>query len=234
MSVKHNRNWNEEYSEGHKGIPSSHRDTPSSAIVWGMGVLRDELERDFAGLSVVDVGCGAGRNALYLAAQGCDVQAFDGSEVAIQSAQSKSEGSNPRFFYHDLSDGLPFDEGSVDLVTDIFVYKHQVLAAGREKYRTEIKRVLKKGGLLLLSLADREDGYYSQCPVDEDADLENSMTITDPAVQIGSVLFSLEDLKAEFSDDFSLLHFDRKESRSLMHGEMYDRVVLTTLWAPKS
>jgi 2-polyprenyl-3-methyl-5-hydroxy-6-metoxy-1,4-benzoquinol methylase len=41
--------------------------------------------------SVLDVGCGTGENALYLASQGHTVWGIDSSSIAIKNAQSKAE-----------------------------------------------------------------------------------------------------------------------------------------------
>lgn len=67
---------------------------------WGRqpGSLMHELERylpDVLGLRVLDVGCGEGKNAIFLAQRGAFVQAYDVSEHAIQNAKKAwSDHSN--------------------------------------------------------------------------------------------------------------------------------------------
>lgn len=231
MNASYNTNWNAEYGDA-KGIPSSHRATPSSAVCWGVEAI-EQQGKSLKGMTALDVGCGAGRNSFYMIEQGLDVTAFDGSEVAIETAKQANSQHAQRFRCHELNKGLPVDKASCDLVTDIFVYKHQLDPDQRAAYRAEMARVLKPEGYLLLSLADKADSYYSNCPVVENADPRNPMTIIDPPVQIGSVLFALEDLETEFSDYFKLEKSTRKVSVSPMHGKEYERTVLTTLWRLK-
>ena len=59
---------------------------------WGRspGSLMVRLEAElptYRDLSVLDVGCGEGKNAVYLAQQGAHVKAFDVSEAAIANAK---------------------------------------------------------------------------------------------------------------------------------------------------
>ena len=54
--------WDKEYEI--RGIPSSSKTSPSQAVVWGYRNV-EFLEADGQlPLSVLEVGCGAGRNAL--------------------------------------------------------------------------------------------------------------------------------------------------------------------------
>ena len=168
-----------------------------------------------------------------MAAQGAVVKAFDGSEVAIQLAKTKSSGHNPEFFHHDLEDGIPFEEDAFDVVMDIFVYKHQLLSSERRAYRSEISRVLRPGGIFLLSLAHIEDGFYSNCPAIENSDADNPLTVMDETAQIGSVLFSLTDLQKEMEDCFECEMTWDKTSTSGMHGKSYSRKILSGLWRNK-
>ena len=56
--------------------------------------------------SALDVGCGEGRNAIFLAGQGHDVDAFDLSQAGIAKAQTIAarEGVRVRFWAQDLAD----------------------------------------------------------------------------------------------------------------------------------
>lgn len=226
--------WDNEYAKN-RGIPSSVRDEPSGVLLWALAnwpllTGRERPER------ALDVGCGAGRNAACLAERGSEVDAFDGSSAAIERANARAAATlrnPPRFRVHDLTDGLPFPDASFDLVSDIFVYKHQTAAAARTAYRAELARVLRPDGVLLLSLADRDDGYYSTCPDLPGAAPEGiGRLIVDPVVGIGSVLFSLDELIAEFSDCFALQMLWRKHKMGPMHGGDYLRRTIATLWKP--
>lgn len=226
--------WDTEYSR--RGIPSSFRDEPSGVLTWALDnwqYLTGKTKPETA----VDIGCGAGRNAVYMATLGIEVLAFDSSESAIDSAHDRAANvdspSPPTFINHSLVDGIPAGDGQADFATDIFVYKHQLLPSVRKAYRRELGRILKSGGRLLVSLAEHEDGYYAACPDLEVSESGNPRTILDPVAGVGSVLFSLEELIAEMADLFTLEMAWRKSKLGMMHEEQYLRHTLAAIWRLK-
>ena len=222
--------WDSEYSR--RGIPSSSRDDPSGVLTWTL-TNWSHLTGGNLPSTAIDIGCGTGRNAMHMASRGISVLAFDSSETAVQSALERRRiaglPNEPTFLKHDLTQGIPAQNDEFDLATDIFVYKHQLKPELRAEYRQELRRVLRPEGRLLLSLADRRDGYYDKCP-DLDFTLGNPHTILDPVAGIGSVLFTLEELREELSDVFALEMSWHKVKFGLMHGERYLRRTIATIW----
>lgn len=218
--------WDLEYRR--KGIPSSSRDTPSSALLWGLEVWPRLNEEPPS--AALDVGCGTARNSLHLAALGVQVTGFDASREALRLARERFEqapsglASRVTLRHGRIEDGLPASDGSIDLVLDLFVSKHLVDEAARAAYRAELRRVLSPSGVLLLSLAGRDDGYYSQCPaIGKDK-------VVDPETGVGSVLYDLAGLQAELSDGLALHMAWIKRHRGVMHGRELPRETLITLW----
>lgn len=75
------------YDAGYKACPCFWGKTPGSlveALVRNIGNLAD--------LTVLDVGCGEGKNAAHLAKLGCRVRAVDVSELALKNAKSAWDG----------------------------------------------------------------------------------------------------------------------------------------------
>lgn len=229
------KSWNQEYRT--RGIPSSVRDEASTTVIWGLDNWRYISSRDTP-RTALDVGCGTGRNAIYMASHGASVIGFDFSEEAIGRAQTRKASLavplGVDFVHHDLNDGLPADTGSLDLVTDIFVYKHQMDPSDRTRYRNEIGRVLRPDGKLLLSLAEIRDQYYSQCHLYRGSRSDDPLSVLDPAIDAGSVLYTLESLVREFGDTFRLIMSWLKAKDGLMHGQVYRRYTLATLWELKA
>lgn len=79
---------------------------------------------DPRGLRVLDLGCGTGRHALWLAAAGATVTAVDFSEGMLGEARRKPGASAVRFLVHDLHQPLPFAAGTFDLVVSGLVLEH--------------------------------------------------------------------------------------------------------------
>ena len=100
------------------------------------------------GLIVLDLGCGTGRHALWLAASGASVTAVDFSEGMLEEARRKPGAEQIRFICHDLYLPLPLADGEFDLLVSGLVVEHL-----RElgKFFSEINRVLKRGGRAVVS-----------------------------------------------------------------------------------
>ena len=102
----------------------------------------------------LDLACGAGRNAVWLAREGWEVVALDGAEEAIRLLHEREPSIDARVFDLEAGDPLPFEDASFDLVV-ILYYLHRPLFA-------EAKRVVKPGGLIVT--AARMIGRYAAKP----------------------------------------------------------------------
>jgi malonyl-CoA O-methyltransferase len=100
------------------------------------------------GLEVLDLGCGTGRHALWLAARGAAVTGVDFSEGMLAEARRKPGAEGVRFIVHDLHDRLPFSDGRFDLVVSGLVLEHLGNVDG---LFAEARRVLKPGGRAVVS-----------------------------------------------------------------------------------
>jgi malonyl-CoA O-methyltransferase len=101
-----------------------------------------------AGLEVLDLGCGTGRHALWLAGAGARVTAVDFSAGMMEKARAKPGAERVRFLVHDLHEPLPFPDGAFDRVVSGLVLEHlKDLGA----FFGEARRVLKPGGRAVVS-----------------------------------------------------------------------------------
>jgi SAM-dependent methyltransferase len=98
----------------------------------------------------LDLGCGEGADALWLAERGWRVVAVDVSQTALQRAAADAlcRGLERRidFQRHDLSDSFP--EGTFDLVTAH--YLHSPVRLDRERVLRSAAGAVADGGLLLI------------------------------------------------------------------------------------
>ena len=100
------------------------------------------------GSYVHDIGCGNGRNLIYLAKEFSMVgSGFDISVEAIEGAQEHSAGLDLEYTARAMDGTIDLPDNSVDLVLDMMA-SHFLDSKGRDKLRSEIVRVLKPGGWL--------------------------------------------------------------------------------------
>lgn len=145
--------WNKEYdTKSDKNLAIS--TSPSGDLIHFLKWFDKYDTKYIADLSlgedsyVHDIGCGNGRNLIYLAKEfGMVGSGFDISVEAIESAQEHSEGLNLEYSVRAMDGTIDLPDNSVDLILDMMA-SHFLDLAGRDKLRSEIMRVLKPGGWL--------------------------------------------------------------------------------------
>jgi ubiquinone/menaquinone biosynthesis C-methylase UbiE len=100
------------------------------------------------GQAVLDLGCGTGRHALWLAAAGALVTAVDFSEGMLREARSKPGAKAVRFEVHDLHQPLPFAASTFEAVVSGLVLEH---LRDLDLFFGEARRVLRAGGCAVVS-----------------------------------------------------------------------------------
>lgn len=105
---------------------------------------------------ILDIGCGEGRDCLYLLNLGYDVEAIDISEEAIKFCKQRaSEKDKGRFHIVDVCTGH-FD-GKFDFIYSVATLHMLVLEEDRKAYLSFIKSHLSENGYaLILSMGDGE------------------------------------------------------------------------------
>jgi ubiquinone/menaquinone biosynthesis C-methylase UbiE len=103
---------------------------------------------DVRGRSALDLGCGTGRHALWLAAHGAAVTAVDFSEGMLAAARLKPGAQAIRFVVHDLTTPLPLADAAFDVVASGLLLEHLPDLAA---FFRDVRRVLRPGGRAVLS-----------------------------------------------------------------------------------
>ena len=113
--------------------------------------------------TVVDLGCGAGNYAVWLASKGFDVTGVDISPGAIELAQqlAAKESVSCRFLAADVLGDLAELEDSFDLAYDWEVL-HHVFPENRNRYVANVNRILRRGGRYLSVCFSENDPSFGQ------------------------------------------------------------------------
>lgn len=136
--------WNEFYSDREKGIPFFVQ-APDENVVRYF-----ENNQVKAG-KVLELGCGPGRNAIYFAEQGCEVDAVDLSNSALKWARERAvKGNHEIQFIHKNVFDLNLQEEAYDFVFDSGCF-HHIAPHRRVSYVELVKKSLKPNGLFALT-----------------------------------------------------------------------------------
>lgn len=103
---------------------------------------------DPTGLEVLDLGCGTGRHALWIAQAGGKVTAVDFSSGMLDEARSKPGAKGIRFLQHDLHEPFPFTDQQFDLVVSGLVLEH---LRDLPTFFKNVHRVLRPTGRAVIS-----------------------------------------------------------------------------------
>lgn len=110
--------------------------------------------------SVLDIGAGKGRHAVFFAKNGFRVSAIDLAESSIEMIKQTAEEENIVIDaeVHDMTQ-LPYGDDSFDCVVCFHTIYHTDYE-GMQKTISEIERVLKKGGEAYITFNSKENVKY--------------------------------------------------------------------------
>jgi ubiquinone/menaquinone biosynthesis C-methylase UbiE len=98
--------------------------------------------------SILEIGCGTGKNTVFLAQIGTRVHALDFSEGMIEKAKKKVQAENVRLSVADLTQKWPCENRSYDLIVCNLVLEH---IKDLSLIFSEAFRVLEKEGRFLIN-----------------------------------------------------------------------------------
>lgn len=98
--------------------------------------------------SILEFGCGTGKNTEWLASKAEKLTAVDFSELMINKAKEKVKNANVLFLTADITKAWPFEENSFDLLTCNLILEH---VENLDFIFSEAARVLKTSGCFFVS-----------------------------------------------------------------------------------
>ncbi len=212
--------WNAEYSR--PIIPGSIRKDPSHVLLLFEKLLQI---RDMK--AALDVGCGNGRNSVYLASLGLGVEGIDFSTVALQAAKSlaKERGVADRthFLEADVLDNLPYPSSSFDLCLDLYVFPHFIDERAKRHYVQELYRVTKQGGYAISAVFELRDEYYGSMATSK----HEPIIVRDTGNKVVKELYSEQSFRSRYSPPFGTKYFTEFEFKDSVQGKEYRRRILT-------
>ncbi len=169
----------------------------------------------------VDLGCGNGRNLIYLAKDfGFSGIGYDISKEAIGQAQKAAEGLPVTFEVKSIAEKIPAENESVDIVLDMMV-SHVLNGKEREFLREEVLRVLKPGGYYLHKSFLLEEDLNAKRML-RDYPASEPDTYIHPELKVAEHVWTIPKLKEFFEPHFEIKKIE-KSHRHLLHGRAFKR-----------
>jgi SAM-dependent methyltransferase len=171
----------------------------------------------------LDLGCGIGRNSIYLLSKGVDVDAIDFSDAALDEFRKTLEklriSAGVRIIKHNLLERIPLNDATYDLIIDFYNFCQFISTEERHRYLNDVLRLLKPDGYAVFALFSLDDEYYSRfLPQSGDR------AVDDPANHIISRLYSKQEL-LELLSMFCKPYFITFEFDDIMQGISFRRVI---------
>lgn len=169
----------------------------------------------------LDIGCGIGRNSLYLGEMGLEVVGIDFSESSIKWANELSEktSNKPTFLCQSIFD-FEDEPESFNVIYDSGCF-HHMKPHRREKYFKTILRYLKDDGYFAMTCFNLKGGANIS-----DYDVYKDLSMH------GGLGFSEYKLKKILEKYFEIVEF--REMRELENGKVYGKSFLWTVLMKKS
>lgn len=139
------------FEQSYQGAPPWETQRPQPEVV------RLAAGSEFAG-RVLDVGCGTGENALYLASVGHEVFGVDGSPTAIERATAKAQqrGLAVEFEVADAFDLVSLGRRFDTVLDSAFMHIPGNTPARRRAYTDQLAAVVESGGRVhLLEISEQ-------------------------------------------------------------------------------
>lgn len=176
------RSDRESFDKLYRGEPAFDGAPPPIAIPWDINAAQPALmELEALGAisgDVLDIGCGLGNNAVFLASRGHSVTALDGSPAAIETARQRAAdaGVSVTFDVADATDLTGYDD-RFDTVIDSALM-HCLDDAGRDAYAAGLHRATRPGARwFIYTFADHNvNGVLAPRPAISTAALRESLT----------------------------------------------------------
>jgi ubiquinone/menaquinone biosynthesis C-methylase UbiE len=182
----------------------------------------------------LDMGSGKGRNSIFLAQHGFEVEGVEFASSAVKMAQEtvKKENLNDKVHFIEQSVGepLPFKDENFSLIIDMMTM-HLLNAKEREMYAGEVVRLLKPNGYFvfytILAESPAAQDLFKSSPGPE----PNSYIV--PQSQMIEKTFTHNELQQMFKP-LKVIKLEPRTQTTSAFGDVYERTYCYGIMTKKS
>lgn len=212
--------WDNEYKNAnHLKLSTDHSQDLEKFTRW---VLRQEREDVLTPPnSALDVGCGNGRNLIFLARTfGLSGVGYDISTAAIAQAKAASAGLDLTYQARSIAGPLDIPDNSQSIVLDMMT-SHFLNTKEREFLRDELFRVLRPGGFVFMKTF-LADGDLHTRRLLKDAPAAEENTYIHPVIGVPEYVYTEEAL-TEFLGAKFIIHKIYRSHKHVLKGRARKR-----------
>lgn len=198
-------------------------DGPNADTLRFLKFLKKDQNYRVEDKAILDLGCGTGRNANYLAEKGNNVVGIEISKTALKIAQERANNLGLKVDYRLGDIGKPYEieDSTIDIILDV-TSSNSLDETGRDMYLNECNRVLKTGGYMFVR-ALCKDGNKNVKNLLKDSPGKEYDTYVIKEIGLTERVFSREDFVNMYSKYFKVLHLEKKTSYTTFNDRIYKR-----------
>ena len=161
--VKSMNIWNEEFYKEGRGSEDPIFRIPHKDLPTFVRLLKEQNAQN-----ILDLGCGTGRHVIALSKEGFKVYGLDVAEKAVERTKQWliDEGLDADVRTGNMYQSLPYQDDFFDGAVSIKAM-HHALIADIQQLISELKRVMRRGSLLMIEVPKKDPKRY---PVDKEVE----------------------------------------------------------------
>jgi SAM-dependent methyltransferase len=212
--------WNKEYKTGeHLALSTNHSEDLAKFMRW---LERNGEKYSYHPVeSALDLGCGNGRNLIFLAASyGLAGTGIDISAEAIAQAKAHSGEHSINYHVQSIAEPIPLEDDSQSLVIDMMT-SHFLNQKQRTHLLSEVVRVLKPGGWLYFKTFLLDEDRHAKRLLEE-SPAEEAGSYIHPEIGVAEHVFTEREIHELLDDEF-FIHKITKSHKHKMRGKAAKR-----------
>jgi len=212
--------WDREYKNP-KFV--TRKEDPQADTLRFLKFLKKEHKFKIEDRSILDLGCGTGRNANYLSDLGNQVIGIEISKTALNLAQSRAKEMGLKVDYRlgDIGQSYEIIDDSIDIILDV-TSSNSLNEEGREIYLNEMNRVLKNGGYIFVRALCKDGNKNVKNLLKQSPGREHDTYIM-KEIGLTERVFSRDDFIKMYSKYFKILKLEKKTGYSTFNDRIYKR-----------
>lgn len=213
--------WDHEYKNGENlALSTDESEDLRKFLRWIERQKKVSLPTESKGM-VLDLGCGNGRNSIYIAKH-YEVAGigYDSSHSAINEANKLAQDLLLKFSVRSIAETLPLEDGSVTLTLDM-MSSHFLNNKERHQLWSEVHRVLVPGGWFLLKTFLLDGDLHTKRLLAERPAKEKN-TYIHPVIGVPEHVYDEATLTKELEEHF-IIHKIYRSHKHISKGKAHKR-----------